>query len=154
MCRIYGCMAAVMCLCLAGCSDGGPDLNLVPVVGTVTLDGQPLANKSLLFTPESGGGVSAGGNTDASGKYSLTAVVSGVTGDQAGAPPGQYKVTVFEPMIAIESAEGDEMMEEMIIPGQSQSTIPLIYQAVATTDLVVTVPDAGGTIDIKLSSGG
>lgn len=151
--RIYVCVAVVLCFCLAGCGGGGGELNLnlVRVEGTVTLDGSPLANKGLMFTPQSGDGVAAGGTTDAGGKYTLTAMVANATSDQEGVPPGQYKVSVFEPMITV---EGEENME-MIIPGESQeTTIPLKYHVAETTDVVVTVPDAGGTVDIKLSSEG
>lgn len=146
--RIYGCVAAVLCLGWTGCN-AAPDYNLVPVTGTVTIDGAPLANKGLMFTPESGKNVGAGANTDGSGKYELLATVTGATSDQVGVPPGKYKVTVFEPVLTIEG-EGDENMEAMLIPGESTSVIPQRYQAVETTDLVVTVPEAGGTIDIKL----
>ncbi len=78
---------------LIGC--GGDTLDLVPVSGTVLLDGKPL-------TKVGQGGVSffanaAKGNKtqhiptgviDAEGKYELE------TGGQKGAPPGSYKVLV------------------------------------------------------------
>jgi hypothetical protein len=57
------------------------------VSGTVTLDGQPLENALVTFTPE-GGGRGASGVTDASGKYLLA------TAGQAGAVPGTHRVTV------------------------------------------------------------
>ena len=49
---------------LTGCGDSGPVL--VPVEGTVTLDGKPLANKSLMFVPiDETLGHGAGGSSDA-----------------------------------------------------------------------------------------
>ena len=58
---------ALLAVTLAGCPTGGREVpDLVPVSGTVTLDGEPLAGASLMF-----GGV-AYGDTDASGRYELT----------------------------------------------------------------------------------
>ena len=149
--RIYG-FGVVALVLLTGCSSA-PDLNLVPVEGTVTLDGKPLANKTLMFSPESEGGISAGGSTDGSGKYSLAATVPGAMSDQPGIPPGRYKVTVFEPMMPIVGGEEDPEMAEMLIPGESRSSIPQKYQGVETTDLVKEVPAGGGTINLELTSG-
>jgi hypothetical protein len=61
----------------------------VPVTGTVTLDGQPVAGANVSFSPTSGGGKAAVGTTDASGKFTLTTMKSG-----DGAVPGAYLVTI------------------------------------------------------------
>ena len=91
---------------LTGCGDSGPVL--VPVEGTVTLNGKPLANKSLLFMPIDGtSGHGAGGSSGADGKYTLKAVVPGAIRDFPGIPTGRYRVNVFEPIIA-----GDVSVEE------------------------------------------
>jgi len=47
---------------------GYPDLG--PVIGTVTLDGKPLADVTVMFQPENGR--ASTGLTDAEGKYELT----------------------------------------------------------------------------------
>ena len=141
------CVVAVALCLVAGC---GSDLGLVPVEGTVTLDGKPLANKSLLFTPELGEGPSASAITDGSGKYELLAVVTGTTSDVKGAVPGPYKVSVFEPIIPVEG--GDEM-GGVLIPGEKMKTdIPVIYQSQDRTPLKAEVPEGGGTVDLQLSS--
>lgn len=60
---------------LGGCSSrqtGQPEI--APVSGTVTMDGQPLANKSVVF--ESDRGVLSFGNTDAKGRYKLSYIRS------------------------------------------------------------------------------
>ncbi|MEX0794028.1 MAG: carboxypeptidase-like regulatory domain-containing protein [Pirellulaceae bacterium] len=55
----------------AGCTRAPSDLpELAPVSGTVTLDGAPVTNASVIF--ESANGTVTFGNTDASGKYELT----------------------------------------------------------------------------------
>jgi hypothetical protein len=144
-----GCVALAACLCLSGC--GGRNLNLVPVQGTATLDGEPLKNKSLLFTPAEGEGIPGSANTDANGKYELLAIVTGLTEAKKGVPPGRYKVTASEPAIPIEG--GDEEIEGMILPGEAvASGIPQRYQSTDTTPLVVEVPEGGGTIDLELTS--
>ncbi len=152
MLRICGWLAGALCF-VAGCSSS--DLNLVPVSGTVKLDGAPLANKSLMFAPESGQGPCASANTDTEGKYELLAIVNGITSDVKGAPPGKYKVTVFERAIPIQGAEGDEAMQGFLMPAEAvngKGGVPLIYQDQATTPLRAEVPDGGGMIDLDLES--
>ena len=74
----------------AGC--GGKVSNqppLMPVSGTVTLDGKPLSGIMISFVPTgSTRGTGAGGYTDKAGKYELTAMHGG-----KGTPVGQYRVT-------------------------------------------------------------
>lgn len=73
-----------LALALAGCGDG---LRLVPVTGTVTLDGLPLADATVVFRPEQGR-LSAG-TTDAEGRYVLR-----YTDEKAGALPGAHTVQI------------------------------------------------------------
>jgi hypothetical protein len=71
-----------------GCSakpTGMPDV--APVMGTVTLNGEPLAGASVVFQSESGH--SAMGTTDSTGSYQLTA-----PGNQKGAVVGLNKVRI------------------------------------------------------------
>jgi len=75
-----------------GC--GGSD-KVVPVSGTVKLNGQPLANAHVSFQPTASGnnpkaGVGSYGNTDASGNYSLKTADT----DQAGAVIGTHRVEI------------------------------------------------------------
>ena len=151
-------MFVAACLSLfVGC--GGP--KLVPVKGTVTLDGTPLPYKSLLFTPEPGTPDNgAGGYTDGEGKYSLTAVLYGVTKDMEGIQPGRYRVTVSEPMIPISEAdfvgspedEDPEAAGTIIDPDTPSQEIPAVYSSAETTPLVLDVPEEGGVLDIELKS--
>lgn len=156
--RVILCFA--LCL-LSGCGRSGP--KLVPVDGTVFLDGQPLAYKSVLFFPEEGtAGNGAGGYTDGDGKYSLTAVVFGATRDYVGCPAGRYRVVVSEPSIPITEAdfgpldgeeEGDEpavAVGPMMSP--AMRAIPAIYSSDETTPLVLEVPESGGVVDVELTS--
>ena len=152
---LYSCCTLVL---LAGCGDSGP--RRVQVEGTVTLDGRPLAGKSLLFIPEPetpGNGASA--HTDQDGRYSPTAIVFGATRTYPGIPPGRYRVTVNEPVMlgdagAAESVEPGEIAPAMGLDDLTprKSEIPAIYNAAETTLLTIAVPDAGGVIDLELTS--
>lgn len=83
-CRWGVCLAL---LSLAGCC--GPSRpTTLPVTGTVTLDGQPVAEAAVQFIPQAGGNP-AQGVTDAAGNFKLTTFVDG-----DGALPGAHKVTV------------------------------------------------------------
>src|SRR5262245_19465673 len=83
---------------VSGCGSGGkppPKLGeLVPLTGTVTMDGQPLAQATVRFHPtEESGFHGCQGTTDENGKYKLETDI----GDgkmKEGALPGHYQVTV------------------------------------------------------------
>lgn len=95
------CLLSVFAVITAvGCGGGG----FVPVTGTVTLDGKPLEGAAVNFTPATAGeGQAAQGQTDASGKFTLS-TVGGI-----GAVPGNYKVGVskFEGPAAGSTLKGD-----------------------------------------------
>ena len=80
------CLLSVFAVITAvGC--GGA--SFVPVTGTVTLDGKPLAGAAVNFTPATAGqGQVAQGQTDESGKFTLSSVGG------LGAVPGSYKIGV------------------------------------------------------------
>jgi hypothetical protein len=135
----------------------------VHVEGTLTLDGEPLAYKSIVFVPEQGTPENgAAGYSNKEGKYSLMAIVSGVTRDMDGVPPGRYKVTVSEPMIPISEKdfetpqlekEGDEPAPAIGFPtAPPKQEVPRAYTSSTTTPLTLEVPENGGTLDIKLES--
>jgi hypothetical protein len=79
----------------AGCGAGDP--KLVPVTGTVTMDGKPVEGVRVYFWPKEikpkmSVNTFAIGFSDKEGKYSLR----GTNGDGVGA--GEYKVTFARPM--------------------------------------------------------
>jgi hypothetical protein len=84
-------MLAVLCLSGCGSSDG---YTLVPVSGTITLDGKPLAGASVSFQRTGGDttvGPGSGAVTDASGKYELKTAEAN---SQMGAVVGQHVVRI------------------------------------------------------------
>jgi len=147
---------------LAGCGGSGP--KLVPVEGTVTLDGKSLANKSLAFIPAEGtAGNGAWGFTNVEGRYSLFSMIPGATKDFEGCPPGHYRVVITEPTIPISEAdfspshsgekEGYESPIAIGPPRRSaKRTFPAIYTSSKTTPLLLEVPEVGGNIHVELSS--
>jgi hypothetical protein len=81
-------------LALAGLAGCGPGVKLVPVSGTITRDGKPMADASVTFLPDPGNkdntpGVAA---TGPDGGYRLK------WQDRRGVAPGKYKVTVTPPL--------------------------------------------------------
>jgi len=72
---------------VAGC--GGSSLKTYRVEGTVTHNGSPVEGASVTFTPADTSGSTAGGRTDAAGKYTLMTSFGA-----NGAEPGTYTVTI------------------------------------------------------------
>ena len=133
---------ALLLLALAGCPGGGAsrDLpDLVPVAGTVTLDGEPLPGAEVAFLPTgSTPGTACFGLTDASGRYEIMA-----DADHKGAPAGEFQVAiskwVMEDGSDFHSAEGLSPME-----AAARNLLPPKYSEEAETELKATVP-AGGS---------
>jgi hypothetical protein len=83
-----GVAAPLIFIAVGGCGGApAPDRpKTVPVQGTITLKGQPLADASVTFMlPDNSG--SAVGRTDAAGHYSLTTFEQG-----DGAIPGEWRI--------------------------------------------------------------
>ena len=82
-------VCSLICMVLiAGCSGGGEPLpELTEVTGTVTLDGKPLENISVIFQPEAADQASSRGTTNAEGKFKLM-----YNQDASGAVSGKHKV--------------------------------------------------------------
>jgi hypothetical protein len=117
---------AVLAL-VAGCgkSDRPP---LGKVSGTVTLDGQPLPEALVLFTPD-GPGRTSQGVTDASGRYSVTYLR-----DIVGANLGRH-------MVRITTAREETGAKELL---------PAKYHA--KTTLSATVSPGDNVVDFALDS--
>lgn len=120
----------VMALCL-GISGCGGDMDVAPVSGTVTLDGQPLDRASVLFEPENGR--PSYGVTDGRGRYRLL-----YTRDQDGAEVGECRVKISTLM----QPEGPSAPK----PAER------VPQRYAKDPIRVVVEAKRNTIDIELSS--
>ena len=135
-----------LCVVLAfvnGCSDSGPKLH--PVSGTVTLDGQPLANAGVMFFPRGSTlGNACIGMTDTNGKYRLKPEKRSGTG----APEGEFAVTISKMKDPPANAKAGE-------PAAAETgleeTLSAKYWDSAKTILKATVPTGGATIDFSLT---
>ena len=82
----YKYVPLLLAAALAGC--GGSELELGEVQGVVTLNGDPLPNAVVTFSPKEGG-PSGVGKTNDKGEYQL------MTAGQLGAIPGQHTVSII-----------------------------------------------------------
>lgn len=128
-----------------GC--GGPKGPKVEYVeGVVTLDGKPLEGASVGYSPVSPGqGLPAGGMTDASGRYRLTAA-------RGGKPSGGTAVGDYGVMITKQEIIPPDEPVPPPPPGgpppdtvRIRSVIPEAYGEMATSGLRVTVKPGRNT---------
>lgn len=142
-------LVLVHCM-LLGC--GGPSIKFpdtVPVTGKVTLDGQPLPNATVVFTPSSPKDASALGYTDASGNYELE---TGYGAERhKGAPPGEYKVHIST-MLPPPPKKGETPVGPAATPAGGADKVPDQYSSLARTKLTATIDSKGGTKDFDLKS--
>jgi len=115
----------VLCSALmVGCTEAGPSFKLVPVKGTVTLDGKPLADAQVQFFRQGDappGYPGTGAKTNAEGKYEA------MTGANKGAIPGTYKITVSKLLMkngspVVESEGMDK--EQLVMQGLVVESVP------------------------------
>lgn len=150
---VTGLMMAMLMVAV-GCSSGVPaPPNLaptVPVSGTVTLDGKPLAGANITFVPETQAGFKGAiGRTDDSGKYELNTDVGGGKSSK-GAIPGKYRITVSRLVKPDGTPLPPDFKEPPMNVGAVES-IPMKYFQ-GDTLLSYEVPAAGGTYEIQLTS--
>ena len=92
-------MLGVSCL---GCGKGGP--SLVPVTGSVMVDGKPADGASLIFfARDASSTLIPSAQADASGKFSI------ITDGKNGIPTGSYDVTVTWPDPSVKPTESQRM---------------------------------------------
>ncbi|QDT45233.1 hypothetical protein Pan241w_53520 [Gimesia alba] len=118
----------------AGCGGGGADdqPDLGTVTGIVTMDGAPLPNVTVTFTPAEGR--ASNGVTDEAGKYEL-----GYLRDTMGAVIGSHNVSITTPQ------------EAPTPPGQTyKDPIPAKYNS--ETTLKEEVKAGENTINFDLTS--
>lgn len=138
----------IVLLATAGCGGAsGP----VPVRGTVTLDGQPLANATVQFLAGSPDARDAMGTTDADGAFSLSTFKPG-----DGALPGKYKVVIQPPAGAVGGSAAASIEEAQKAATRSKSrapavTLPPRYTRPDQTVLSQDVP-ASGKVAFELKS--
>jgi hypothetical protein len=117
----------IVCLALAiaGCGERGP--SLVWVTGTITLDGRPLPNAVVHFTPVAGGRGSYA-RADGNGRYALEFL------------PGRPGATAGAHRVSISTADESGNFE----------SVPARYSR--ESELEATVQPGAATIDFQLTT--
>jgi len=124
---------------LAGCS--GDDLPTThAVTGVVLYKGTPVEGASVTLVPSDSEGRSAGGTTDAEGKFEVKTYIS-PKHQPKGAVPGDYTITVSKMEIrelpeGLKPEEVTAVFREM---GPPKNLLPKQYRAPNTSNLKVTV---------------
>ena len=136
--RIWGAASGLLAVLVAGCGGG---LDLIPVSGTVTLDGKPVDGAAVVFVPVAGGPV-ASGTTEAGGKFRLMTI------NDAGAVPGEHHVTVTKQTMHGITADG------MPGPGgiRIEWHVPERYSKPKTSGLTAAVSRSQNEFEFDLSS--
>jgi hypothetical protein len=136
---------------LTGC--GGSGVDLAPVEGMVTLDGQPVEKAGVLFTPEKAGtGPSASGTTDARGAFRLS------TANRPGAPLGDHLVLITktkrpEPPRLPDGRIDEQQMLQMPA-AEVEHLVPVRYSNRADPQLRATVePNVTNKFTFSLTTG-
>jgi len=136
--------------CVSGC--GHAKLSTSFVEGVITLDGTPIDGAVVKFSPKSegGGAVYAQGQTDANGRYLLTAMQGG--GADKGTTPGEYIVLVTKK----ETRQLDKPRESMgggpPITSENVDVLPKVYNDVRAAKLSATVVTGKNKFDFDLDS--
>ena len=125
----------VLGMASSGCSGSGDELPREPVSGTVSLDGEPVADGMIQFTPSGGSGVGGGARIQA-GSFSILR--------ESGLVPGSYQVSInaaaspaAEPSKSAVPKKGAQLARELI---------PAKYNS--QTKLAVDIKK-GGASDLK-----
>ena len=135
-------------LVVAGCGGSNSSLpKLMPVSGTVTLDGKPCSGVVVSFIPiGSTHGTGAGGYTDKAGKYELTATHGG-----KGTPVGEYRV-IASKLVMPDGSDFPFGSNLAPINSSAREFLPPKYSDRTRTVLRTTVHDGNNTIDFPITS--
>jgi hypothetical protein len=115
-----------LALAAGGCNKS--DLGIVPVAGTVTLDGKPLDGATVFFSPADATKMvapSSFGKTGPDGRYTLAAAGT----REAGAVSGTHRVTVSKGQPGY-VPKGDEAVPETL-PAQYNQKSKLLFDVPA-----------------------
>lgn len=129
----------------AGCGSGRP--TTVPIRGSVTLDGKPVAQAMVLFVPATGG-VPARGVTGEDGGFTLTTFTEG-----DGALAGKHRVAVSKMKVTGIEATADGMVPANV-SGEMRTiwVTPQKYSDVETSGLEVDVGPAMAPVALALEA--
>lgn len=133
----------------AGCGRGGGRPATVRVSGVVTLNGRPVPETRIRFTPESEqSGRTAIGDTDASGKFTLSTFEPG-----DGIVPGIYDVDLTSNAVPQAAVDTTDLTAKLAATEAATESIPEKYRDRKTSGLhyTFTEQDEGRMIEVNLT---
>lgn len=150
---LFYCVCLLAIIPLSGCGGAGRP-KLKQVTGTVTLDGAPLADATVVFQPVDVDGGKyqrpSRGTTDANGKFD---VATYGTGD--GLPLGKYNVGVQKREVVGELPEDFNTENEAAFDIKYKWVTPRVYADPATSGFTIEVTKSGLQPDtLALQTGG
>jgi len=127
---LLGLMIGVSLICCCGCG-GGP--KLYPVTGMVTMDGEPFAECTIMFTPTEDAGASAVAVTSNDGSFEVQTTSGAKIG--FGMLAGNYSVTFskVEQKWDGKSYYPDSVTLEPVKDIRAHQTLPVAYTSSAAT---------------------
>ena len=134
-------LGGLLLFCSLVITTGCGDKNWGYVIGTVTVDGQPVGPGSIMFEPENPVSVttpSAIAHFREDGKYQLMSA-----GNKKGAPAGKY-------LVMIHGRSEEQFGGETIDPNQ-KSAIPAKYLNHRLSGLTAEIKPGSQTIDFQLT---
>jgi hypothetical protein len=135
--RLSALMLVAVALTVAGC--GKKSSRQVPVVGTVTLDGDPVGGALVVFMPtEDSPGQGGFARTGPDGKFEIKHELNG-----PGLVPGTYKVTVGGSPPMMDGQSGEPVPSKKV-PGR--------YGDPMSTPLTHIKVEPGKSIDLAIAS--
>ncbi|WZO96282.1 carboxypeptidase-like regulatory domain-containing protein [Isosphaeraceae bacterium EP7] len=142
--------AACSLAVLAGCGEDGP--TLVPVRGTVTLNGQPLADAEIVFVPDPANTDVTGGRDKSGPDGNYLATYNG----RSGLAVGRYKVLVSKKaeappgMVLPDAIKMDRVQQEMM--GIRKEILPSKYSSATKSDFAADIKEQGGVFDFDVKA--
>lgn len=147
--------AVILTAIAAGCGGKAPPPefmdHLVPVVGKVTMNGQPLGGATVTFHPADSRSlaVTAYGATNPDGTYEMTTIAVG-HGPQEGAVEGDYVVTISKIAMQDGSPIPAEMTEADAEAEGAREVVPPQYSQLDHSRLKAQVASGSGVHDFDL----
>jgi len=144
-------LSLLIAIPVIGCSDGR--LRTEPVIGVITLDGEPLADATVRFSPKvEGEGAPGFARTNERGEYRLQTMQGN---PNAGTLPGEYAVTIVKYRevptgrrdVDVFTGETTEEMTTVLLFPRMQ-----VYADIATTPFSATVVKGRNHFDFNLES--
>jgi len=142
--------APLILVALVGCGSEEDRIKLVPVKGTVTQNGEPLAGATITFVPDASNADSTPGvdATGPEGNYMAKFK------SRTGLAPGKYRVTVMPPLVMPSGAKVPEEFKDDPYMAQMAMGIdpgaPTEGVAGEQSEFEAEVPPEGGTFDFDV----